>query len=257
MEITDIIKENGTYIYNYALKLTCHPEKAEDLAQETFITAWQKLSQLQNIDALKKWLRTICYHQFLMDCRKNSAEPAFSDDLASLEEIHSLEDEGRLSVATIPVPEEEVLVAESLKELQNGCFYAMARRLTLEQRIAFSMVDMFGLSQSEAADLLEISEGALKGLLYRARMNLDAFFSDHCNLLDAKNPCSCEAWITFRSNHSNNQAKMKEIVHSLDYKEKGYLFDEHIRGKISYLYRNMPEKKPSPEWFENVFSAVK
>lgn len=251
MDINEIIAENGTYIYNYAWKLTCHPVQAEDLAQETFIQAWQKLDQLKEETAIKKWLRTICYHQFLMNCRKQDMKLDYQDELEVLEQ------EGNIMASGLPTPEEEVFVQEEIKDMQNGCFYAMVRKLTLPQRMAFSLVDMFGLSMEEAAQMLEITVGALKGLLYRARMNLDSFFADHCNLLDARNPCSCQAWIHFRETQNHNKNQMRKLVDSIDYKEKGYLFDEKVRGKIAYLYKNMPEKQPGEEWLQKVIEAVK
>ncbi len=52
----------------------------------------------------------------------------------------------------------------------------MVRYLTLHQRIAFSLIDMFGLSLDEVSSLIGISKSATKGLLYRAHMNLDSFF---------------------------------------------------------------------------------
>lgn len=250
MDIDEIIQEYATYIYNYAMKLTCHPQAAEDLAQQTFITAWEKSDQLKAEYALKKWLRTICYHQFLMDCRKQNRKLDLSGELDELER------EGKVLAAAEASPEESVLVEESIRNLQNGCFYAMARKLTLPQRIAFSMVDMFGLSMDEAAELLEISNGALKGLLYRARMNLDAFFGDHCNLLDVNNPCSCAAWIHFSESRSDNQKKLRQAIGEKEYEEKGYYFNEQVRRKITFLYRNMPEKRPTEEWFQKVIRAV-
>ncbi len=250
MQIEQVIQENGTYIYNYAMRLTCHPQAAEDLAQQTFITAWEKADQLKEEYALKKWLRTICYHQFLMDCRKQDMKLDFYGELSELEQ------EGKVMAAAEAAPEEAVLVEESIQSLQNGCFYAMARKLTLPQRIAFSMVDMFGLSMEETAEMLEISVGALKGLLFRARMNLDAFFSNHCNLIDATNPCSCEAWIHFSETQSSNQKMIRQVIEKKEYKEKGYHFDEQIRRKITYLYKNIPEKRPSDVWFQKVIDAV-
>lgn len=246
----EIIKNYGAYIYDYAWKLTCHPQQAEDLAQETFIQAWKHMEQLKEEAALKKWLRTICYHQFLMNCRKKDEHLIYVEDMTLLEQ------EGDMLTAYENVPEEAVLVKETVRELQNGCFYAMVRRLTLSQRIAFSLVDMFGMTTQEAAEMLEVSKGALKGLLYRARMNLDSFFADHCNLLHSENPCSCEAWIAFRENHEKNIQQMRNMVQTIDYRQKGYLFDEKVRGKISYLYSHMPEKRPGDEWFQRVIAAL-
>ena len=185
-----------------------------------------------------------------MDCRKQDKK------LELIGEIEELEQEGKVLASTNASPDDEVIVGEEIQSLQNGCFYAMARKLTLPQRIAFSMVDMFGMSMEETADMLEISTGALKGLLYRARMNLDAFFADHCDLIDAKNSCSCAAWIHFSENHSGNQKKIRDAIEKKEYEEKGFRFNQQVRGKIAYLYREIPEKRPSDEWFQKVIQIV-
>ncbi len=92
------------------------------------------------------------------------------------DDINILEKEGNLLKYNPPQPEDEVIVEEAIRELQNGCFLAMVRYLTLHQRIAFSLIDMFGLSLDEVSSLIGISKSATKGLLYRAHMNLDSFF---------------------------------------------------------------------------------
>ncbi|MFA9378788.1 MAG: RNA polymerase sigma factor [Lachnotalea sp.] len=251
MKIETLINEYGDYIFKYALKLTCHPQKAEDIAQETFIRAWKNLEQLQEDKAVKKWLRTICTNCFLMDYRKNVKKK-----IEYIKDLEILEQEGKL-ISLLPEPDEEVFVEESIKELQNGCFYAMVRKLTLKQRIAFSLIDMFGLHLEEVAEILEVSEMATKGLLYRARLNLDAFFSNHCNLLDSKNPCSCKAWIEFSKSREKNQLSTRNIIETLDQKAVNYKFDSIVRAKIHYLYSNMPDKKPNKEWYQNIILALK
>jgi len=254
MGIEMLIDNYGTYIYNYALKLSCHPTSAEDLAQETFIKAWQNINQLQNPDAIKSWLRQICLNTFLMKIRK---EKGYTE--ISYEKIQVLEKEAYLLTDQSPRPEDEVIVDEAIRELQNGCFLAMARRLTLHQRIAFSLIDMFGLSPDEVSVLLGISKNAMKGLLYRARMNLDAFFHNHCDLLDVANPCRCEAWIEFSKFRNNLQKEAKEhkLVTTLDYTKSNYIFNAASRSKINFLYQNIPDKKPSSEWYQKVITLTR
>jgi len=208
--IDQIIQDHGKYIYNYALKLTYHPTDAEDLAQETFIKAWKNLDSLNSEQAIKKWLRTICYHQFLMKIRQKGSR---IEEL--LEDFQILEQEGILLNNSFPNPVNEVLVEEEIKELQNGCFFAMVRKLTLNQRIVFSLVDMYGMQIADVAQILETSVLATKGLLYRARMNIDSFFAGHCNILNINNPCSCKAWITFSSNRNNLQNQTKKLIDTL------------------------------------------
>lgn len=253
MELTfiQIYNQYNIYIYNYALKLTCHPEDAKDITQETFIKAFKSLATLQEEKAIAKWLRTICYHEFLMKVRDTLPLVTITE-----EEQAILEEQGRILASHPPLPEEEVIVAEEIKNLQNGCFLAMVRRLTLNQRIVFSMVDMFGLDVDYVAQVLGLSKGATKGLLYRARMNLDSFFSKHCSLLEENNPCSCKAWIDFSSKRENMQQNARKLTNHINYKETGYEYNEKVRAKIFYLYTNMPEQKPPREWYESLLKII-
>lgn len=219
MRIEDLVQEYGGYIYNYALKLSCHPADAEDIAQETFIKAWKGLGSLQSEGAVKKWLARICYNEFLMKLRQTGRK---KEELTG--EYELLELEGRLLVESSPSPEDEVVVAEEVRELQNGCFLAMVRKLTLNQRIVFSLVDMYGMRIEDVALLLDTSVLAAKGLLYRARMNIDSFFADHCNLIYNNNPCSCLAWMEFYQNRDKLQQQTKQLIDALDYREKDYRF---------------------------------
>ncbi|EKQ57306.1 MULTISPECIES: RNA polymerase sigma factor [unclassified Clostridium] len=253
MDFEIIIDNYGRYIYNYALKLSCNPSVAEDIAQETLIQAWKNISQLKDVNAIKKWLTTICLNIFRMKMRKEQGITELS-----YEEILELEGEGKLLKSNEPLPEDYIIVDEAIKDLQNGCFLAMVRRLTLNQRIAFSLVDMFGLPIDEAAEILELSKSATKGLLYRARMNLDSFFSDHCNLLHVNNPCSCSAWIEFSMRRDNLQkeAKKMKLIEYIDYKEKKYKYNQEVRNKIKFLYERMPDRKPSENWYSNIIAAL-
>lgn len=249
--IGDVYKNYYKYIYNYALKLTCHPEDALDVTQNTFLKAMEKLDTLENEQALASWLRTICYHEFVNMARKDPKK-FFVDP----NEWDMLEDEGYLLTDVIPQPEDEIIVGEEVKSLQNGCFLAMVRKLTLHQRIAFSLVDMYGLSIEHVAGILDISKGAAKGLLYRARMNIDSFFADHCNIIYEKNPCDCRAWIEFSLNRSNLQNQTKKLIERLDFKQINYVYDENVRKRVLYLYRHMPEQKPSKEWYQSVLTML-
>ncbi|NTV79193.1 MAG: RNA polymerase sigma factor [Clostridiales bacterium] len=66
MNIEDVIKEYGSYLYHYALKLSCNPTDAQDLTQETFIKAWKNMQLLRDEGAIKSWLTSICYREFLL-----------------------------------------------------------------------------------------------------------------------------------------------------------------------------------------------
>jgi RNA polymerase sigma-70 factor (ECF subfamily) len=51
--------------------------------------------------------------------------------------------------------------------------------------------------------------------------------------------------------------KSKALINKLDYKKNGYIIDEEVRKKIYYLYKNMPDKKPSNDWYEKVLNILR
>ena len=230
------IEQYGRFVYGLAFRLTTDVQEAEDLSQETLLKAWLHCPELKNPAAVKSWLRTICVNEFRMKIRKQASTPlSLSDDLEALER------EGNLFTESIPSPVEEVIVSEEVGRLRDGCFLAMAGKLPLNQRAAFSLVDMFGLSIPETAEILDVTPKAVKGLLYRARLSLESFFRDHCGILDEKNPCRCSAWIEFSSNRNALQRETRTRITVLDYRDTGYQPDEETRRQILHYYRNIPD----------------
>lgn len=202
MRTEQMIQNYGTYIYNFALKLSGNVKDAEDLTQNTFIKAWRNLETLKDMKAIKKWLRTICLNEYRMKLKKEKKL-----DITYIEKIEDIERDGHLLSACIPSLQEEVILTEEVEKLRNGCFFAMSNTLTLHQRITFSLIDMLGLSIMEVAEILEITPKAVKGLLYRARMNLESFFHNHCSMLDVQNACQCLAWKDFVEQRADMQVK--------------------------------------------------
>lgn len=255
MNFDDLLSKYSCYIYNYALKLSCDPGVAEDISQETFLKAWKSKDQLKSEESVKYWLRKICLNSFLMKIRKEKGKIDLSYD-----ELTDLEREGKVLQLTSsdPSPEDEVIVDEAIKDMQNVCFLAMVRRLTPNQRITFSLIDMFGLSMDEVADILGLSKCAIKALLHRARMNLDNFFSRRCSLIKVANPCNCIAWYDFVKHREDirNKTLNKKRISSLDYNKIDYRFDPEVRKKVQCLYSNMPDKKPSQEWYDSVIKLI-
>ena len=250
VSMNEIVKTYSTYIYNIAYKLTGKMEQAEDIAQETFIKAWKHLDELKDQTALKQWLRTICVNEFRMSLRKDIRQK-----ITYVDNIEELEEGGELLVNPTEDVIEEVQASEDVISMRNGCFLAMSRKLSVNQRIVFSLIDMFGLSIQEVADILEITPKAVKGLLYRARMNIDSFFQSHCYFLNTENPCRCKAWADFFQTRNKLQSFMQDKI--LDYTEKGYEFDLEVRKKLSLYYQQIPDQMPRKEWYQRVISQFK
>lgn len=243
------------YVYSISYKLTTDSEEAEDLAQETFLTAWEKRTQLSDVEKLKPWLRKIALNLFLSDKRKKKVKTFSAADLFDAEK----DGERFEFISPFPTPEEEVIADETVMSIRSGCFLAMARKLTLEQRITFSLSEMFGLSLDDISEIMEISVPAVKGLLFRARKNIFNFFSERCEWINPSATCKCSAWVDFAGRKELNRCEVsgKRMIEIFpENAEERKIKNEH-RGKIVALYRNLPEYVPDDEWYKKISETVK
>jgi RNA polymerase sigma-70 factor (ECF subfamily) len=108
MSVAKLIDEHYALVYRYAYRLTGTVADAEDLTQQTFLTAQAKLDQLREPAAARGWLCTIVRHAYLRTRRQpqrtqplwDAAEPW--SDPSPPEAI----DEAELQAAIAALPEE-------------------------------------------------------------------------------------------------------------------------------------------------------
>jgi|SaaInlV_200m_DNA_3_1039701.scaffolds.fasta_scaffold02005_8 RNA polymerase sigma-70 factor (ECF subfamily) len=129
----------------------CHDRyQADDLCQETIITALEKVDQLRAEDALDAWMFRIMQNAYRKHFRKMKPQV----DVESLED--HMEEEAPA--------ERDIERAEEILQVRAGL-----AQLKESQRMIISLVDIEGVSYKEAADILEIPIGTVMSRLARAR----------------------------------------------------------------------------------------
>jgi DNA-directed RNA polymerase specialized sigma24 family protein len=236
-------EEAVRYAYGLAFRLTGEDDEAGDLAQEGLTAAWKARSTLEDSAAALPWLRRIVVNAFLMKVRRPSVrlETEFPDG-----------DPTPFADLSYAPPDAVMEMDEAIRSIRDGCFFAMARNLTAEQRCAFVLADMAGLAAAEAAALMRIGEAAYRGLLHRGRANINAFFGDHCSLVRPENPCTCAAWSRLVADREALRAAVRKRGGPPPFSDPSYA----ARGDIATaptvlsLFRSIPDRLPSPSWFE-------
>src|SRR5512136_1539100 len=74
------VREHSTNVYNLALKLTGDPAAAEDVLQETFLSAFKSIARFEAKSQLSTWLYRIAYNAALMRLRKRQVETVSLDE---------------------------------------------------------------------------------------------------------------------------------------------------------------------------------
>lgn len=81
LDLAQLVAEHHEALYRYAYRLSGSAADAEDLTQQVFLVAQQKLAQIRQPDAARSWLYTVLRHCFLKGRSGRRPLPATSCDL--------------------------------------------------------------------------------------------------------------------------------------------------------------------------------
>ena len=155
-------------VYSLALRMLRQEQDAEDVTQQTFLSAIEHLAGFRGEASFSTWLLRIATHAALKVIRKRKGL-----DLVSFEGAKTADD----SADAIPHPafiadwrqSPEAMVHS--REIQRLLDEALAR-LDEKHRLVFLLRDIEGLSIRETAAILNLSEANTKVRLLRARLQL-------------------------------------------------------------------------------------
>jgi RNA polymerase sigma-70 factor (ECF subfamily) len=155
---------SGT-VYNLALRLMHNDAmEAEDVLQDTFISAYRGLDRFEGRSLLSTWLYRIAYNAALMRLRKRQVPTVSIDEPLENEEGAPIP---RQLVDWGAVPDQVLLNGEL-----HSILDAAVTRLPQTLRSVFVLRDIEGLSTAETAAVLDLTETNVKVRLHRARLAL-------------------------------------------------------------------------------------
>ena len=163
-EFSRLVEQYSANIYRLALRMLDQPQDAEDVLQETFLKAYRGLKNFDGRSRLSTWLFRIATNEALMLLRKHKPEFVSIDEPVETEEG---EQEPVQIVDWCCLPEGEMMSKEARQHLNEA-----AERLPHNLRVVFLLRDIEDLSTQETAEVLGLTETAVKTRLSRARMRL-------------------------------------------------------------------------------------
>ena len=127
------------------------PRQADELTQDIFVRAWQKLHTFRGESSFATWLHRLAVNVVLED-RRGQARQAW----------RTVEDEDAIDLAAV-APRDTALAMD---------FEAAVATLPDGARQVFVLHDVEGYKHHEIGTVMGIAEGTSKGQLHRARMML-------------------------------------------------------------------------------------
>ncbi|MGA8368786.1 MAG: sigma-70 family RNA polymerase sigma factor [Acidimicrobiales bacterium] len=153
-------------------------QDAEDILQETLLSAWQALDRFDG-RSLRAWLYRIASNRCLNYLRAASRRPKVAnvpESRFSFVEATSNEEPWWLEPYPDALMDDVVLGPEARYDARESIalsFVAGLQRLPTQQRTALVLRDVLGFSASEAADILESTPASINSALQRARSRLE------------------------------------------------------------------------------------
>ncbi|HHB90398.1 MAG TPA: sigma-70 family RNA polymerase sigma factor [Anaerolineae bacterium] len=159
-----LVKQYAPRVYAIAIRMLNDPDDAEEVLQETFISACKNIHKFEGRSALGTWLHRIATNAALMHLRKRKHREVSLDEpieMAGGEDIYREVEDGSLA------PDDHAMNSEVRDMLEKAI-----AQLPETLRAVFILREIEGYSTEETANILGISVSATKVRLHRARLRL-------------------------------------------------------------------------------------
>jgi len=169
------LKDHGDHLYGYAMYRLRDKHMAEDMVQETLLSAWKAHGKFEGRSSIKTWLTAILHNKLVDFVRKAARQKlVFSGEDLDYEMAGEFSETGQINAEFgakhwAPRPDEMAQKGDFWRVLQ-GCIDHLAS----DAAEVFRMREIDGLSTEEICELKGISKNNFWVILHRARKGLRA-----------------------------------------------------------------------------------
>jgi RNA polymerase sigma factor RpoE len=167
----ELVRKYQERIYATIYHMTSNHEDANDLAQDTFIKAYQALKSFKGGSSFYTWVYRIAVNKTInfLKQRKNRTHMSLNDL-----DFNAEHDPDLVALVSDKTPRRDA----GLNELQEKLNEAM-QKLSDDHRLVVTLHDVQGLAHDEIAQIMECNVGTVRSRLFYARQQLQAYLSDY------------------------------------------------------------------------------
>ena len=162
-------------LYGWVVSLVSNEALAEDITQQTFVTAYEKIHTFRG-GSLQSWLFKIARNRSIDALRFHKRHPSVSLD------ANSQDEDGDGLIAVLPdgaqSPEEAVIQAEAADWLQQ-----LLDRVPEPYQQALRLVDLYEMDYSQVSEVLNLPSGTVKSRVARGRLKLKEMIAQQPGVL--------------------------------------------------------------------------
>jgi RNA polymerase sigma-70 factor, ECF subfamily len=152
-----LMRRHNERLYRAARAVVRDEREVEDIMQQAYVNAYTHLRQFDGRAKFSTWLTRIAIHEAIARARREARYSPLAEE----------QEEGAMSSAPTPDPEHHAFATELGRILETAI-----DALPDGAREVFMLRQVDGLSTSETAEALDVSEDVVKARLSRARATL-------------------------------------------------------------------------------------
>jgi RNA polymerase sigma-70 factor (ECF subfamily) len=221
-QLIEEFKHTSGQLKSYILRITASTADAEDIVQDTYIKATEKLDTFKGQSSLKTWLFAIA---------SNLAKDNLRARKRWVENVIDITKEAALSNSQFFTEAMHIRASSpqgrfEIKEHIAFCFTCIAKSLPLEQQISILLKEVYEFKVNEIAQILDTTEAMIKYYLHTGRSKMITVFEGRCALINKQGVChQCSEL----NGIFNPKQKFQEEVVKIDMaREAGKAGKEHL-----------------------------
>ena len=148
----EMVAESQSQVRTFLVRLCRDYDLADDLAQETFVTAYQKLATFKGSGSFEGWLCKIAYNRFLQHKRDDKRKQEILSQYGDMLEVESYRYESTTDI--------QLELEKALSTLNDG------------EAAAITLCHSFGFSHQEVSAILNTPLGTVKSQIKRGKEKL-------------------------------------------------------------------------------------
>jgi RNA polymerase sigma-70 factor (ECF subfamily) len=152
-----LYRANVGRVFSLCARMVGDRARAEELTQDVFVRAWQKLAQFRGDSAFSTWLHRLAVNVVLND---RKSERRRNEKTSDVDDVDTLPHERNAGPSGDSSPGLSMDIEKAIASLPPGA------------RKVFVLHDVHGYTHDEIGSMLGVTAGGCKAQLHRARMLL-------------------------------------------------------------------------------------
>ena len=150
------------------------------MQQDTFIKAHKNIDTFKNQSSIKTWVFAIA-----TNLTKNflRSKKLWTDNVTDLGKEAAMSSPDFME-KIMEVRQSSPHTAFEFSEHINFCFTCIGKTLPIEQQVALLLKEIYDFKVIEIVEILEVTEGVVKHLLFNSRQTMIKIFDKRCALIN-------------------------------------------------------------------------